>query len=131
MLKLEHNFTNVSNDTMKVLIGKRYEYLLNVASEKLSPRIAEYKLWLSTNDYSGQIEKMLYITQVLRDEEKNYHQERVIKIFLDPKDGRTIATVTGYKLIDGLMSNKVESIYYKDWIVPSAKKLEQIIDKLF
>ena len=131
MLHYEHNNSTVSQETMKCLLGKKYSYIVDTCFEKLQTRKDTYKIWLSTYNYTdGSETRTLYISITTKNDEKDFTSEKVLEILLDTKSPRTHATNLCYTTSD-YYNTKHESTYYKDWTIPNAKKLEQIIFYLF
>ena len=125
MVKYQHDCLDIGKETAKALLGKK-AYIVDVFDATL--RIREdnftYKLTIYTDDEGITV----YIATSNSTETHRY--ERVIQIRIYGKGSQTDATRSIYEK-EKWATPVSETVCYRDWVVPNAKKLQQIIWKLF
>ena len=122
MVKYEHKLENISSETAKAILGKK-AYIVDITEKCLASSKEAFELSIWTNVDNTQ---SIVISQCFGDEKTRIEKTIMIVIQRFP---RTKATCISYEY--GTSRALHSTTYYADWIVPSAKKLEAIIQHVF
>ena len=122
MVKYEHNLQTISSETAKALLSKK-SYIVDITEKCLASSKEAFELSIWTNKDNT---KNIAIAQYFGDEKTRIEKTIIIAIQKFP---RTKATCISYE--KGTSKALHATTYYYDWVVPSAKKLEEIIQHIF
>lgn len=122
MVKYDHKLESISSETAKAILGKR-AYIVDITAKCLasSEQSFELSIWTDCDNT-----KYIAIAQYFDDEKTR------IAITIDiaiRKNPCTKATCISYEKETNKLLHSTK--YYADWIIPSAKKLEAIIQHVF
>ena len=122
MVTYEHKLQTITNDTAKAILGKK-SYIVDITETCLasSKEIFELSVWTNSDNT-----KTIAISQCFWDEKTRIEKTIIIAIQKCPI---TKATNILYEI--GTNKALHSTTYFSDWIVPSAKKLEEIIEHVF
>lgn len=126
MIRLEHDWNEVSADTMRALVGKQHAYIVDVVVEQLAHRKESFKMLMDLHS-NGSIKYVVISTSgQLGDSNQRY--EHIISMSIGKNEKSTNASKMFYT--DQLkLSN--QRVIFHDWTVPNAKKLREIIYRVF
>ena len=122
MVKYEHKLETISSETAKAILGKQ-SYIVDITEKCLGSSEQAFELSIWTNCDNT---KNIAIARYFGDEKTRIEKTIIIAIQKTP---RTKATCISYEY--GTSKALHSTTYYCDWIVPSAKKLESIIQHVF
>lgn len=127
MVRFTHNFSLVNAETARAIVGKKLEHVITVA-EKFQHWTDLFNVEISIFSDGSKNITIMNCNSYDTDGEK-YRAEKFINI----NSGKAGAvTYSHHDYFSGAGREKTSTRFiYKDWIVPGAKKLEQIIRKTF
>lgn len=123
MVRFNHDMREIGKETARALLGKK-GYIADVFERELHDRQGVYKLSVYTYDDGITV----YIANSIPIGDEN-RLESVITMRIYGKGSLTDATKSMYE--KGRMTTSSRDVHYRDWIVPSEKKLAQIISRFF